>query len=242
MGAGVIATVRKTRGDDIDGACGATRGPGDGPYSPQAASQRPRHRRETRQLLIVLLALLGGVHFAEGEPARERAPRDRRRQQLATGAGQDPHRAWSQLLRERPTRRGTGRAQHCGRRGQELCSRLQRARPGAHGAEGGRSSGEDTSARRSRIDPSSSEAKNNYGMFLVSARTPEGGHPPTPGCPQEPLCTRRPDAASRMPACARASPVIRRAAEEYFLKALKLNPNQPQALYNLAEINYQRDD
>ena len=33
-----------------------------------------------------------------------------------------------------------------------------------------------------------------------------------------------------------------KSAEEYFAKSLKLNANQPQALYSLAEISYQRDD
>ena len=33
----------------------------------------------------------------------------------------------------------------------------------------------------------------------------------------------------------------KKGAEEFFLRALRLNPSQPQALYNMAELEYGRD-
>jgi type IV pilus assembly protein PilF len=92
-----------------------------------------------------------------------------------------------------------------------------------------------------KIDPSSSEAKNNYGMFLCQRGRQKEGIRQLLDALKNPLYAT-PDVAYRNAGlCARKSGDTK-SAEEYFLKALKLNPNQPQALYNLAEINYQRDD
>jgi len=92
-----------------------------------------------------------------------------------------------------------------------------------------------------KIDPSNSEAKNNYGMFLCQRGRQKEGIRQLLDALKNPLYAT-PDAAYRNAGlCARKAGDTK-SAEEYFLKALKLNPNQPQALYNLAEINYQRDD
>jgi type IV pilus assembly protein PilF len=92
-----------------------------------------------------------------------------------------------------------------------------------------------------KIDPSSSEAKNNYGMFLCQRGRQKEGIRQLLDALKNPLYAT-PDVAYRNAGlCARKAGETK-SAEEYFLKALKLNPNQPQALYNLAEVNYQRDD
>jgi len=92
-----------------------------------------------------------------------------------------------------------------------------------------------------RLDPSSSEAKNNYGMFLCQRRREQKGIRQLLDALKNPLYPTPEVAYKNAGLCARKAGDTK-AAEGYFMQALKLNPKQPQALYSLAEINYLRDD
>jgi type IV pilus assembly protein PilF len=92
-----------------------------------------------------------------------------------------------------------------------------------------------------QIDPSSSEAKNNYGMFLCQRGREKEGIQQLMGALKNPLYPTPEIAYKNAGLCARKAGDTK-AAEGYFIQALKLNPKQPQALYSLAEIDYLRDD
>jgi type IV pilus assembly protein PilF len=92
-----------------------------------------------------------------------------------------------------------------------------------------------------RLDPSSSEAKNNYGMFLCQRGREKDGIQQLLSALKNPLYPTPEIAYKNAGLCARKAGDTK-AAEGYFIQALKLNPKQPQALYSLAEIDYMRDD
>ncbi len=92
-----------------------------------------------------------------------------------------------------------------------------------------------------RIDPSSSEAKNNYGMFLCQRGREQEGIRELLEALKNPLYATPDVAYKNAGLCARKAGDTK-AAEGYFVRALKLNPRQPQALYGMAEIDYLRDD
>jgi type IV pilus assembly protein PilF len=105
---------------------------------------------------------------------------------------------------------------------------------------------EDTKAEKNfrqaiRIDPSSSEAKNNYGMFLCRRGREQEGIRQLLEALKNPLYATPDVAYKNAGLCARKAGDTQ-AAEGYFVRALKLNPKQPQALYGMAEIDYLRDD
>ena len=100
---------------------------------------------------------------------------------------------------------------------------------------------EESFLRALRINPADPDANNNYGLFLCDRK-------------QEPEAIKRFLTAVRNPlyatperswvnagVCARRSGDIG-SAVEYFQQALKLRPNQSQALYQLADIAYARAD
>jgi type IV pilus assembly protein PilF len=93
--------------------------------------------------------------------------------------------------------------------------------------------------RALRINPLDSDANNNFGMFLCQRQREEDGikyfmvalrnplyQSPERSYVNAGLCSRRRGDSA--------------AAENYFQRALKLRPNQPQALYQLADIEYLR--
>lgn len=91
------------------------------------------------------------------------------------------------------------------------------------------------------INPSDSDASNNYGQFLCERKREGEGIRYFLAAVQNPLY-RTPDRAYvNAGICARRMGNAA-AAEEYFRDALKLRPGQPQALYNLSEMAYQRND
>ena len=92
-----------------------------------------------------------------------------------------------------------------------------------------------------KIDPPARRTKNNYGLFLCQRGRQKEGIRQLLDALKNPLYATPDVAYKNAGLCARNAGDTK-SAEEYFLRALKLNPNQPQALYNLAEINYQRDD
>jgi type IV pilus assembly protein PilF len=92
-----------------------------------------------------------------------------------------------------------------------------------------------------RLDPSSSEAKNNYGLFLCQRGRENEGIRQLLEALKNPLYPTPDVAYKNAGLCARKAGDTK-AAEGYFMQALKFNPKQPQALYGLAEIDYSRDD
>ena len=95
--------------------------------------------------------------------------------------------------------------------------------------------------RALKIDPNSSETKNNYGLFLCQRGQQKEGIRQLLGALKNPLYTTPDVAYKNAGLCSRRAGDMK-GAEEYFGKALKLNSRQPEALYSLAEISYQRDD
>lgn len=92
-----------------------------------------------------------------------------------------------------------------------------------------------------RVDPKDSDSKNNYGMFLCQRNRGQEGVRYLLEAVKNPLY-KTPDIAYKNAALCSRAMGDDKSAEEYFARALQLNPNQPQALYNLAEINFARDD
>ncbi len=92
-----------------------------------------------------------------------------------------------------------------------------------------------------KLNPNSSETKNNYGLFLCQRGKEKEGLRQLLDALKNPLYTTPDIAYKNAGQCARKAGDMK-AAENYFLRALKLNPRQPQALYGLAEVNYARDD
>ena len=91
------------------------------------------------------------------------------------------------------------------------------------------------------INPSDSDANNNYGQFLCDRKREREGIRHFLAAVQNPLY-RTPDRAFvNAGICARRMGDAA-AAEEYFRDALRLRPGQPQALYNLSEMAYERGD
>ena len=92
-----------------------------------------------------------------------------------------------------------------------------------------------------RLDPSSSEAKNNYGLFLCQRGRANEGIRQLLDALKNPLYTT-PDMAYRNAGLCSLKAGDSKSAEIYFIKAVKLNPTQPEALFQLADISYARDD
>ncbi len=91
------------------------------------------------------------------------------------------------------------------------------------------------------INPNDSLANNNYGRFLCDRKRESEGIRYFLAAVQNPLY-RTPDRAYvNAGICARRMGNAA-AAEGYFQDALRLRPGQPQALYNLSEMAYDRGD
>ena len=92
-----------------------------------------------------------------------------------------------------------------------------------------------------RLDPNSSAAKNNYGLFLCQGPRAKEGIRQFLDALKNPLYATPDVAYKNAGLCARKMGETKE-AEGYFQRALQLNPAQPQALYNLADITFQRGD
>ena len=92
-----------------------------------------------------------------------------------------------------------------------------------------------------RVDPNNSDSKNNYGMFLCQRKRGQEGVRQLLDAVKNPLYAT-PDVAYKNAALCSRGLGDAKSAEEYFKRAVQLNPRQPQALYNLAEISYAQDD
>jgi type IV pilus assembly protein PilF len=106
--------------------------------------------------------------------------------------------------------------------------------------------GEDRLARESferalRIDPNDSAANNNYGMFLCRRKREKEAFKYFMAALKNPLYTTPENAYANAGVCARMQGDDVK-AEDLLRKALALQPNQPQALYQLAEIQFKHGD
>lgn len=91
-----------------------------------------------------------------------------------------------------------------------------------------------------KLDPAGSQAKNNYGLFLCQRNRAKEGIRYLLDAVKNPLYAT-PDVAYKNAALCSLNIGDRKGAEEFFLRALQLNPNQPQSLYNMADLEYRRD-
>jgi len=92
-----------------------------------------------------------------------------------------------------------------------------------------------------RLDPNSSDIKNNYGLFLCQRNRGKEGIRYFLEAVKNPLYAT-PDVAYKNAGLCARNLGDAKAAEEYFLRAVQLNPAQPQALFNLADMAFARGD
>jgi type IV pilus assembly protein PilF len=95
--------------------------------------------------------------------------------------------------------------------------------------------------RSLKIDPADSATNNNYGMFLCQRKHEKDAFKYFMTALRNPLYTAPENAYTNGGICAWLQGDDAR-AEEWLRKALALQPNQPQALYYLAELSFKRDD
>jgi type IV pilus assembly protein PilF len=91
-----------------------------------------------------------------------------------------------------------------------------------------------------RINPLDSDANNNYGRFLCDRKREPEAIKYFLTALRNPLYQTPDRSYVNAGLCSRRSGDLA-AAEDYFEKALKARPNQPQALYQMAEIAYARN-
>jgi type IV pilus assembly protein PilF len=92
-----------------------------------------------------------------------------------------------------------------------------------------------------RLDPSGSDIKNNYGMFLCQRNRGKEGVRYFLDAIKNPLYGT-PDVAYKNAGLCSRNMGDAKEAEAYFRRAVQLNPSQPQALFNLADIAFARGD
>jgi len=96
-------------------------------------------------------------------------------------------------------------------------------------------------AQALRINPLDSDANNNYGWFLCQRRREEEGIKHILAALRNPLYRNADRSYVNAGLCSRQRGDTA-GAEDYFQRALKLRPNQGQALYQIADIAYARGD
>lgn len=92
-----------------------------------------------------------------------------------------------------------------------------------------------------RISPLDSDANNNYGWFLCQRKREQESIRYFLSALRNPLYTSPDRSWVNAGICSRQAGDLA-AAEDYFQRALKLRAFQPQALFNLADIAYQRNN
>ena len=95
--------------------------------------------------------------------------------------------------------------------------------------------------RALKIDPADSEANNSYGRFLCQRKRDKDAFKYFMTALKNPLYSTPENAYTNAGICAFLQNDDVR-AEDWLRKALALQPNQPQALYYLAEISFKRGD
>lgn len=103
---------------------------------------------------------------------------------------------------------------------------------------------EDADAERNfrralEIDPLDSDTNNNYGWFLCQRKHEDQSIKYFMAALKNPLYATPEKSYFNAGICMRQKG-DERAAEEYFLKALRIRPGLPQALYNMADLSYKR--
>lgn len=98
---------------------------------------------------------------------------------------------------------------------------------------------EESFRRSLSLDGTSSDAQNNYGWFLCQHDKSEEAMPHFMAALKNPLYATPEKSYLNAGICARKN--NRDAdAEEFLLRSIRLQPRQPQALFNLADINFKR--
>jgi type IV pilus assembly protein PilF len=92
-----------------------------------------------------------------------------------------------------------------------------------------------------KIDPDYAAAKNNFGLFLCQRGRGEEGIRLMIDALRDPLYETPDLAYKNAGLCARKMGKDQE-AEQYFARALKINPEQPAALYAMAEVRYAHGD
>lgn len=100
---------------------------------------------------------------------------------------------------------------------------------------------EESFRRALAINPMDSLANNNYGLFLCERGREEEGIRYFMAAVHNPLYATPDRAYVNAGICARRAGHTA-SAQDYFRQALQVRPNQPQALYNLAELGYEGHD
>jgi len=100
---------------------------------------------------------------------------------------------------------------------------------------------EESFQRALRINQFDSDANHNYGQFLCQRGREEEGIRHFLAAVRNPLYQTPERSYVNAGVCARRRGDMA-TAEEYFQQALKSRPNQPQALYNMADISFARGD
>ena len=95
--------------------------------------------------------------------------------------------------------------------------------------------------RALKIDPTDSSANNNYGMFLCQRKREKEAMKYFSAALKNPLYATPENAYTNAGVCSRMQGDDVK-AEEWLRKALALQPNQSQALYQLADIAYKRNE
>jgi type IV pilus assembly protein PilF len=95
--------------------------------------------------------------------------------------------------------------------------------------------------RALRLNPVDSDANNNYGMFLCQRKREDDAIRYFLAALRNPLYQTPERSYVNAGLCSRKRGDLA-GAEDYFQKALKVRPNQPQALYQLADMMYSRGD
>jgi len=95
--------------------------------------------------------------------------------------------------------------------------------------------------RALRLNPVDSDANNNYGSFLCQRKREEEGIRHFLAALRNPLYQTPDRSYVNAGLCSRRRGDLA-GAEDYFQKALKVRPNQPQALYQLADMFYARGE
>lgn len=90
-----------------------------------------------------------------------------------------------------------------------------------------------------QINPSDSDAHNNYGRFLCDRKQEREAIKHFLAAVRNPLYTTPERSWVNAGMCSRRSGDLA-GAEGYFQQALKMRPNQPQALYQMADLAYAR--
>jgi type IV pilus assembly protein PilF len=90
-----------------------------------------------------------------------------------------------------------------------------------------------------RVTPLDSDTNNNYGWFLCQRKREQESVKYFLAALRNPLYTTPDKSWVNAGICARQAGDLA-SSEEYFQRALKLKPNQPQALYQMADILYRR--